>query len=208
MRPCLPCIALLTFPLMATAQTRVDLTPFIGAYFPLSSAVNESNGSLTQAFSAALGVRLAIWGSKLGVELGGAYAKSSVSNDFNTFNTSVPGRVTVGSLRLLYSLTQGTARCLSTVNGCQPAIYVSGGLGFITRGGQAWQGISGTTNLTGSAGAGLRIPVSRKVTARVDVEFLLYPASFSSSTSGPTSSQFQEDVVLSAGLWIPLAGAR
>lgn len=198
-------LGVLALPVTATAQTRVDLTPFIGVYFPLANAVNQNGTQLSQTFSAAFGARLAIWGSKLGVEVGGAFAKSGVSDQFDP---PVPGSIALGSFRVLVPLAQGTTSCLMTVGGCQPSVYVSGGFGFIKRGGQAWQGTTGLLNLTGSLGMGVRIPASPKLTVRVDGEVLLYSAQFGSATLGPTSSQFQEDVVLSAGLWIPLAGAR
>lgn len=195
----------MALPLPAAAQVRVRLEPFFGVYEALQASIEQGVDTLTQAFATAVGARVAIWPSeRVGIELGGSYAPSYVTAGVS----NVRGNLKIGSLRMLYALTQGTRSCLSTVGGCQPLVYVAGGLGWIKRGGDAWKGVSGLGSLTASVGGGMRIPLSPRLSARIDGELFLYSVAFTAPSLGQTASRFQQDIVVTGGLDIPLFTIR
>ena len=211
----------LTPALSAFAQTRVDFTPTVGIYFPLADLADQDPAftyqdaiTVRQDVAPMLGVRVAVWpGTRAGLELSLGYSASGLNDERSI---EAPGHLWVGSLRLLLGLAQGSSACTSSEGGCLPALYAAGGVGLITRRGDAWNGVSGTSNLGLSLGAGYRIPAGA-VAVRIEGEALLYSSSFTQSGTttfsqagipGNPGAHFQKDLLLSIELTIPLAGGR
>jgi len=200
-----------TAPYPIAAQTRVDISPELGLYTPLVDLADQNGALVRQDGKAMFGARAAVWGPKVGLELSVGYASSGV-NDGASAET--PGKLWLGTLRLLDRLSNGTAQCTAAEGGCLPALYAAAGLGLISRSGRAWSGISGTSSLGASLAIGYRIPAGA-MAVRIEGELFMYSASFTQTgattsftqagISGDTS-KFQEDLLLSIQLSIPLAG--
>jgi len=199
-------------PRFAAAQTRFDFTPDVGFYVPLSNAVNENGVTLKNKVSYVIGASAAVWvNAKTGIELSMGYSGSGITVNDNGSTADTTGHVFLGSLRVLYGLSQGTSGCFEFVKGapahCLPALYLTAGLGLVSRGGDGWSGVTGTSNISGVLGIGYRVPLNSTMAVRLEGEVFLYSAAFGESgVSGTTTSEFQEDFVFSAGLAIPLGG--
>lgn len=204
--------AAIVAPHVAAAQTRFDFTPAVGVYLPLSNAVDENGVTLKNKTSYVVGARAAVWvNARAGVELSVGYSGSGITVNDNGSTADTTGHVFLASIRGLYGLSKGTSGCFEFVGGaptkCLPALYFTAGLGLVSRGGDGWSGVTGTSNISGEVGLGYRVPLNSSMALRVEGEAFLYSASFGQSGfSGTTTSKFQEDFVLSAGLAIPLGG--
>ncbi len=148
------------------------------------------------------GGRLAIWPtSRFGIEAEGAYVGSDVEvvgilAGFAA-DTSISANIFIGSLNLVYAVL---APPLEAV-----ALYLSGGVGYISRGGDFFTGLDDTGDIAGVVGIGLRYGVGPGWRLRVDVKD--YLSSFKNQAlddqlqaAGGTGSQLQNDLVLSAGV--------
>lgn len=195
----------------AVAQARVDFSPMLALYAPLVDLADQNGSTARQDGAAMFGVRTAVWpSSKIGVEFSVAFGSSGV-NDGASIDEH--GQLWLETARLLYGLTKGTTQCAESEGGCLPAAYLAAGVGLISRGGAAWNNVTGTSSLGGSLGAGFRVPAG-KVSFRVEGELFLYSASFTQSGAtvftqagiSKNISKFQEDLLLSLQLSIPLGG--
>ncbi len=190
----------------SSAQVRFEFTPFGGLYLPTSKVIDQFSTACNcqvsgkQKTNFSLGGRIAAWVSdRLAVEGSFGYSGSGVSitaAGFGSADTSA--NILTGSARLLIGLGP---RALNTL------FYLSGGLGLVAHGGAAYTGASGTTRVGAIAGVGARLKVAPSLAVRAELEDYLYSAQFSASSGGgQTNSKFQNDLVLSLGLAIPLGG--
>lgn len=166
-------------PCSLAAQTRVAISAFGGVYLPTSDLYDgvvptqDSPISLKygQATGWTAGGRLALWPtSRIGIEAEAAYVASNVEGDIlATVNGNlVPRSGTVdastfmGSLNVLYALIRPPLEPLS--------IYLSGGVGFVSRGGEFFEDLQDASDIAGVAGLGLKYGVGKGVWIRVDLK--------------------------------------
>ena len=175
------------------------VTAYLGYYFPLADVVSAEDNPLGEAVSqqstVAFGGRLSrmFSGDHLGVEFSIGYAGSGLEGEDS--GNEVDGTMTMWSLRLLYML--GSAGKLRP--------YLAGGLGYLTRGGDAWEDIDSTGDIGGNLALGLLFPLGEMLDLRIELEDYLSSAAFDSAL-GETDSEFQNDFLLSAGIHIPFGG--
>ena len=180
----------------ATAQTW-GVTAYLGYYFPVADVIGEADAgqNISQQSTVAFGGRLSrmFSGDHLGVEFSIGYAGSGLEGEET--GEEIDGTVTMWSLRLLYML--GSSGKLRP--------YLAGGLGYLTRGGDAWEDIDGTGDIGGNLALGLLFPLGETLDLRIELEDYISSAGFDTGTF-ETDSEFQNDFLLSAGIHIPFGG--
>ena len=175
-----------------TAEAQgVDLVPWAGAYIPTRNSVSDLDNALSRDVSVIGGARLTFWGSKhLGFEAVGGYAPAKVSGStINETNTNL----LVASARLLLALTPPSSRV---------GFYIAGGPALLTRGKNTFDNDRSSTDFGGNAGIGFRFALgeSGNSAIRLDLEDYFYDGDFG------TGNKFQNDLVASLGLAIPIGG--
>lgn len=170
----------------AAAQSGFSVTPWAGAYVPTRNSFSSVGTDIKRDNSFIAGARLTFWGkSPIGLEFTGGFAPARVTVAGTTVNGSRNTQVFVGGAKLMLGLSPATSRL---------GVYLSGGPALIRRGQDVANNNNSTTDWGGVAGLGLRIPFSASVGLRLDGEDYFYGGNFS------TGRQFQNDLVLSAGL--------
>jgi hypothetical protein len=182
----------------APAAAQVMMTPLVGTYLATGNVYEESGGlgTATQGTSFAAGLRLTYSSSgRLGVEGALTYAPSKV--EFTTTSGTVSRRADLwlGQLRLIYILNSAWA----PIN-----VYAAGGPAVVARGGDAYEGASGLTDLAGNFGLGALFRLGSGFRIRLEVESYIYNTSITLSTGETTGSKLQGDFVFSFALSIPL----
>ena len=181
----------------ATAQSWA-VTAYLGYYFPLGDVFSEEDvgENVAQQSTVAFGGRLSrmFSGNHLGVEFSLGYAGSGLEGEDS--GIEVDGSVTMYSLRLLYFFGSST----------NLRLYAAGGLGYVTRGGDAFEDIEGTGDVGGNLALGLLFPLGDTFDLRIELEDYLSSAGFEDDDGDESDSQFQNDFLLSAGLHIPFGG--
>jgi hypothetical protein len=203
----LTCLALL-FPSGLAAQMQITVGGFGGAIIPASDLVDvliPDVGALRFGHKTGwnAGGRFAVWpSSRIGIEVEAAFVGSNVDvrgilpPDFAE-DTTINGTMFVGSLNLMYAVI---APPLDPV-----AVYISGGAGIVSRGGDFWEGAESTTDFAGVVGVGLRYGLGPGWRIRFDVRD--YISSFIDKEldeilepAGGTGSKLQNDIMLTAGV--------
>jgi hypothetical protein len=178
-------------PQVAQAQG-VNLVPWAGAYIPTKNSVGDLDNALDRDVSVIGGARLTFWGNGiLGFEATGGYAPAKVSGEtINETNTDL----LVASARLLVALSPVTNRV---------GFYIAGGPALLTRGSNPFDDDRSSTDFGGNVGVGLRFGLgeSNRSAIRLDIEDYLYNGDFGGG------DDFQNDLVASLGLSIPLGGS-
>ena len=177
MRRCLVAVFSLSLgavPLSLEAQTTLTIDVFGAGYVPaadLFDAVFPGLGVLSfkQKTAFAAGGRVAVWPlRRLGIEAEGAYAFSDV--DFTAVfpvldrpggQATLPANMFFASLNLLYTIIDPP---LDPV-----AVFLSGGVGVVARGGDFFRNFEDTADIAGVLGLGLRYGVAKGVRLRLDV---------------------------------------
>jgi hypothetical protein len=171
-------------PASLAAQTQVAISAFGGVYLPTADLFDgvvpilitpdstiPAALKFKQKTGFTVGGRVAVWPSaRFGVELEAAYVGSKVKGDFlvSFGNTLVPrtgeedASLLLGSINLVYALIRPPLEPLS--------IYISGGVGLVSRGGDAFRNLEDTSDIAGVAGLGLKYGVGRGVWIRVDLK--------------------------------------
>jgi len=179
------------------AAAQLMLTPIVGAYVPTGNVYEQSGtiGTARQGTSFAFGGRLMFSASgRLGIEVGATYAPSKVEI-VTTTTVSRSAHLWLGQLRLVYVLNSEWA----PIN-----IYVAGGAGVVSRGGDAYEGVTGLTDLTGNLALGALFRVGSAYRIRLEVEDYLYRTEMTFPSGETSGSRFQNDFVFTFGLSIPL----
>ena len=131
---------------------------------------------------------------RLGIEVGATYAPSKV--EIVTISTvSRSAHVWLGQLRLVYVLNSEWA----PIN-----IYAAGGAAVVSRGGEAYEGVTGLTDLAGNLAFGALFRVSSSYRIRLEIEDYLYTTQMTFPSGETSGSRFQNDFVFSFGLSIPI----
>ena len=182
------CVAV---PQAAQAQGGVNLAPWAGVYIPTRSSAGNLV-ALSRDVSVIGGARLTFWGTGiLGFEATGGYAPAKISGEtINETNTNL----LVASARLLLALSPVTNRV---------GFYVAAGPALLTRGKNPFDNNKSSTDFGGNAGLGLRFGLGERNNSaiRLDLEDYLYNGDFGGG------NDFQNDLVASVGVEIPLGGS-
>jgi hypothetical protein len=164
-------------PTRMPAQVQVGISGFGGIYLPtadmFAGVVPIENVSIPavsvdfgQKTGFALGGRVAVWPTtRIGIEAEAAYSPSNVKLNIlgSVFSGDYDASVFLGSLNLMWAFIRPPLEPLS--------IYVSGGVGFVSRGGSFYDevGVESTADLAGVAGLGLKYGLARGLWVRFDV---------------------------------------
>jgi Outer membrane protein beta-barrel domain len=174
----------------AQAQGSVSFTPYGGIYVPTQNSFSTVGADIKRNNSFVGGARLTLWGkSPLGLEFSAGYAPASVDFAGTIINESRDTKVFVGNLRLMLGVSPATSGF---------GLYVGAGPAVVRQGNDVTDPNASTTDFAGNIGAGLRLPIGGSAAIRFDAEDYLYNGNFDGS------NDFQNDLVLSAGLSIGL----
>ncbi len=190
---------------LAAQNVMISIGGFAGVFVPTSDFVNQSSGDdirkVSMRTGLVAGARAGVWFTgRLAVELEAAY----VNSDMEVFaqeagsvvsDTLLGSDMFYGSVNLMYSVFDPPLDPIS--------IYVAGGVGFIGRGGNAFEFFSDQADFAGTLGLGLRYEVSPIVILRLDLRD--YISSFSEQTPG-AESKLQNDLLISLGLDVTFGG--
>jgi hypothetical protein len=203
-------LVLVAVALPAAAQAKLELTPYFGSYYALTSINDNLELDPTlepftekQIPGPSFGARLSYWiSSSIGIEGAGAYTSSgtrAVTSDplCPGCATTFDGGVTTGSVRMLYRPARTN-------------FHLLGGIGMTKRTGDGWTGYNeGLTSFGGVLGFGARAAVTPKLSFDLKVEANLY--SFkpedtdpSDGTNIPYEAKFQTDIIVAVGIPIAL----
>ena len=174
------------------------LTPIVGAYLATGNVYEEPGalGTARQGTSFAGGGRLTFSSSgRLGFEAGLTYAPSKVQITTAAGTVDRRSNLWLGQLRLIYILNSQWA----PVN-----VYAAGGAGVVARGGDAYQGATGLTDLAGNFALGALFRAGSGFRVRLEVESYLYKTEITFDTGETSGSKLQADFIFSFGLSIPL----
>lgn len=200
--------------LAAQQPVQFTVSGFGGVYIPAGDLFDQlsAEGALRfgQETSFTLGGRLAVWPiPRLGIEVEGAYAGSDV--EFKgaflgetAFDTTLSANAFYGSLNVIYTVIRPPFEPL--------AIYVSGGIGLVARGGfffdDFFQSLdqrleTETTDVAGVAGFGIRYGISPLLNIRGD--FKDYISSYRPFAG--SDSKLQNDLLITVALEVVFGGS-
>ncbi|MEZ4586257.1 MAG: hypothetical protein R2909_07650 [Gemmatimonadales bacterium] len=181
---------LVAAPAVSSAQQKmVELTLFGGAYFPTSDeALDAGDRPATRRSSAALGGRLAFWGSRsLGVELTAGFSPARALVDANSGSRFARGTdLAFGSAKLAFNLAPAS----------KLGVIVSGGVAGLRPGSPLGDQAEKSTAIGGVAGLTLRFGVGENVALRGDAEGYAYSADFGLGKKGTTDLMFSGGLVI------------
>lgn len=204
LRPLLAwCVCSVAAPL--SAQTHVELAPTVGLYVPTAPVADQPGAgcggcqvTFKQEAGFFLGGRLTIWtgNGHLGLETSLGFANSSVHGTAQGyFSGDTTGTVGIFTERLLWAFTKP---------GASPSVYAAGGLAYLTHSSDAYQGVSGTSNLGAVLGLGARFPVGGGIAMKTEFEDLIYSTQFDLGGGQSTVSKRQNDLLVTVGMSIKL----
>lgn len=185
----------------AHGQVTVGLSAFSGGYLPVSDLFEQTRlGTLPilnlgQEPAVLVGGRLTVWLSRLAVEAEVAYALSKLDmpEQAKEFGVEDKAGVLLGSLNVLYVFFQAPFSPLS--------LYVSGGAGLVSRGGEYLENnMEGTTDVAGAVGAGLRFGLGPLAHVRFDIRDYISSFKPTNRQGDPLDAMFQNDIIATLGL--------
>lgn len=187
--------ALTTPPASLQAQDGIELTPFIGAFVPLSNVMEQNGAEVKHQPNLAGGLRMTTGGAgRMRFEGVVAVAGGAVKGTSGLSEPEVEGRVILASVRALWGLGAG---------GGAAAWHLTTGIGVLSRGAYAYESLDGTTDIGAVIGIGTRARIGDRWSLRIDLEDNISSAEF--ELGGASSgSKLQNDLMLSVGLAIPL----
>jgi hypothetical protein len=190
-------VAGLLYAIPAAAQ-RFSFAPEIGVYIPTEKLIDASNGTvgeLEAGFS--LGARIGLWvGDRIGLNVSGAYVPTtfafsssggpSEQQDAKLFNGA--GQLVVFLLPRRSILS----------------VFLTGGVGVVSRGGVAFTDAAETTNLSGVLGAGASVQLGM-ISLNAGSELFSYAAEY--DAGGLVGDRLsQRDIQVRLGFGIPFGG--
>jgi hypothetical protein len=183
------------------AQIPIEIEPYVGVYIPFADLANQvvdgADVLASQKEALAVGGRLGLGLGIVAVEGNFMYAFSDGESTEDGETVSQSAGIWVADARLLLKLLPGPI-----------SLHVSGGPAFIGRSGDFYSDVTdGKTDLGGAVGAGLRVKLPGILAIRGDADLYLYSSKLTVDTGigqEELDSQFQADLVLSAGLVISL----
>lgn len=186
------------------AAQHLSLSPHIGFYIPTEQLYQVATGGTSDDFKLeagpSFGARLGLWfGNRVGIEVGGSYVPTTFQLTGNTGGspTKKDAKLFIGSGQLVVFLIPRTSPL---------SVYLSGGLGVVSRGGVAFTSEASTSDLGGTFGVGAGINLGGlMLTAGADL--VSYKASYRGSNT-VSQDLTQKDIALKVGLGIPFGGAQ
>ncbi len=201
------------FPRGVTAQTQLEVAPYVGLYLPTNSLESSVDGTVKQQSSVTLGMRVTKWWpGRLGFEASVGYAPSSVLS----LGNSLPAHVLTVSAKVLRRVTPPAARA---------GLHVGGGVGIVGHGGPAYpdgEYLGPRASFGGIAVVGGVIKLASSLQWRFDAEDFVYFAHLTCRRTGggggecsggstlantPTPLRLQNDLVLAFGFTLSLCRA-
>lgn len=180
------------------AAQRVSFAPQIGIYVPtqkLSELASGGDVSQLEAgpmFGARLGLR---FGRRLGIAATGAYIPTTFSLSSDNTVTKNDAKLFTGSGQVVFFLLPPRSLL---------SLFLSGGVGVVSRGGVAFTNASKKTDVSGVFGAGAGINLGL-IALTVGADLFAYSAEPEGSTQ--TSDKLrQRDIHLKLGFGIPFGG--
>jgi len=183
------------------AHAQVQVVPALGYYLPVGGWTQQQDDVLRRQLSAlVLGTRLVVWMSKrFALEGTLAITPSQVAVSTANGTTDFNGGVYFASAR--GALKVGTLTDASTYDVVRWDLMLSAGLGFVHRGGTAWQNTIGVTApvlvLASELGVG---------EFRITLEDYVSWAQFDGGRPSQTRPRVHHDMVFSVGYVLRLAG--
>ena len=172
----------------STAAAQLELDGYLGAYIPLNN-LESVNLTAQQKTALAVGARATVWLAVLGIEATFMYAASDRESDESGVMVDTSAEIWAASARLALKLGLPVVPI---------TFYFNGGPALIGRGGEAYVDAEDKTDIGGVLGGAVLLGRG-KIRLRGDVEAYLY-----SFTGEAIDSQFQTDIVVSAGLVLAL----
>jgi hypothetical protein len=156
-----------------------------GAYIPTSDLVDETGFTRKHKTGLGLGARATVViPGPLAIEGNFMYAFSDVEDTPADPVTGANVYAVSGLLQFAFSLPAAPV-----------SFHVGGGVAYVMRGGDAYEGVEDKNDIGGIAGVGMKVGLPGIFKIRVDAEGYFYKAAV-----GGAESKFQTDIVLSAGL--------
>jgi hypothetical protein len=213
-RPLVLALLLTLVPSSLQAQQPLTFTisEFGGVAMPTADLFDETFPDGTVRFSHetsfAVGARLGIWpSSRIGLEAEAAYLGSDVElSDYFPgpggwvvpIQETQEAGVFVGSVSLVWAMIRPPLEPF--------ALYVSGGVGFISRGGDYFEDFEDTSDIAGVLGLGFKYRVSREVWLRADIKD--YISGFKEEKWGEEfDAQLQNDLLVTGGIELSFGGS-
>lgn len=187
----------LAVPRGASAQGKIELTPFAGMFYTLTNMTgdvfqDQTNWTARQLTTGTFGGRLAFWlTNTMGIEGAANYSASGfkVENPAGDTVFFGKGNILSASARLLYRPARTNLHAII-------------GAGIVHRGGTVWKGTDKLTKPAVTLGLGVRAAVSPKFALNLNAETNIY--SFDPDGSQTFyKSKMQADIIVTIG--IPLA---
>ena len=188
-------------PLGADAQNvtsaRVVFTPYAGIYSPIGTLRADSTVEFNQLMTLMIGVRTSVQiARRFAVEAttGWTPTPSWVAQSDWQQTVDVPGRVATVSLRARYDLNPN-------VEAGDWVVGLASGVGVVKRHGQAWEGLTGTTDIAFVFGATSRLrPITSRLSYGLDFDGFITRAEFGDYLGQRTRARLHADVVCSLAL--------
>ena len=173
----------------ASAQG-VSVTPFIGAYLPVSNVADDGGFDVKQKTGIAFGGRLTyMMQGNWGIEGEVAYASSKL--EFDGVDGDNGNVIFFGAKAMYFFPSASNFR-----------MHGGFGVGFTSRGGDDWDGADETSTIGGILNLGFTTPLSGMMKLRVDVEDYIG----SIAPVDGLDSKLQNDLLITAGVMIPFGG--
>jgi hypothetical protein len=180
------------------AQGGFELTPFVGAFVPLSNVMDQNGSEVKHQPNLAGGIRATAGGAgRMRFEGVVAMAGGAVKGTSSGSEPEVEGRVILASVRALWGLGGGSGASMW---------HLTTGVGILSRGAFAYESLDGTTDIGAVLGIGTRARIGETWSLRIDLEDNISSAEFEFGGAS-SGSKLQNDLMLSVGLVIPL-GSR
>jgi hypothetical protein len=219
-------LAFALLPSSAAAQTQFAVSGFGGAFLPASDLTTgvffieladppyagDVAATFRQKTAIQFGGRLTVWPSqRFGLEAEAVFALSDLNVDvlvpivdagppitvsLQSGTDVIDGSVFYGSLNGVLALIRPPLEPL--------VVFVSGGIGFVSRGGDAGDIFDTKTNVAGTWGFGLKYGVARGVWLRGDVRDYVYK--FKGVDTDELEAKWQNDLLVSGGLEFSFGG--
>jgi hypothetical protein len=211
-------LTLALVPSSLSAQTQFAVSGFGGVFlpasdllsgiFPLEEFATEAAATFRQKTAFQFGGRLTVWPTpRFGIEAEAIYALSDLHVDLLLPDPGPPlglaegeddfsSNVFLGSVNAVYALIRPPLEPL--------VVFVSAGIGFVSRGGELDDGteiFEEKTDIAGTWGFGLKYGVARGVWLRADVRDYVYKFQ-----EEPVEAKWQNDLLVSAGLEFSFGG--
>jgi len=207
----LPVVAALVVPSGAQAQSKFELTPVAGSFYPLSTMCTNCNNNNdgtdyrgVQLNSVAVGGALSYWVSRtIGVAAFVGWAPSRIQEDTLGVlgirdGISIKGNLLLANARLLFRPARTNLH------------FIVGG-GIVKRGGEFWKFVKDNSNVkltspAGILGIGVRASVTPKFALNISAEANIYSFDphFGLGADPSNGSKLQADLLVSVGIPIAL----